>query len=151
MRLLPSDFPAENPRTQTRPFHTLTVVNNAEMKYTKNIFGVIILMILSSCDKEVGESGVVENELTGERIENVEVILNSDQADKTEFTDSNGYFSNIKTFSCGISSCDTDFTLTFEKEGFQTVTINQNYYRESSTEFVTEGTKDTLIVKMQPN
>ena len=108
-------------------------------------------MILSSCDKEVGESGVVENELTGERIENVEVILNSDQADKTEFTDSNGYFSNIKTFSCGISSCDTDFTLKNKKEGFQTVTINQNYYRESSTEFVTEGTKDTLIVKMQPN
>jgi len=25
VRLLPSDFPAENPRTQTRSFHTLTV------------------------------------------------------------------------------------------------------------------------------
>ncbi|MCB0746644.1 MAG: hypothetical protein KDC52_11330 [Ignavibacteriae bacterium] len=121
------------------------------MKFTRKIFGIITLLILYSCDKEVGESGVVENELTGERIENVKVILNSDQADKTEFTDTNGYFNNVKTFSCGISSCDTDFTLTFEKEGFQTVTINENYYRELSTEFVTEGTKDTLIVKMQPN
>ena len=108
-------------------------------------------MILSSCDKAVGERGVVENELTGERIENVKVILNSDQADKTKFTNSNGFFINIKTFSCGISSCDTDFTLTFEKEGFHTVIINENYYKESSTEFVTEGTKDTLIVNMLPN
>jgi len=31
VRLLPSDFPAENPRTQTRTFYTHTVGNNLEM------------------------------------------------------------------------------------------------------------------------
>ncbi|OBX18065.1 hypothetical protein BAA08_15635 [Bizionia sp. APA-3] len=30
----PSDFPAENPRTQTRPFHTLTVVCNVKNAMT---------------------------------------------------------------------------------------------------------------------
>jgi len=121
------------------------------MNCPKKIIGLITLLILSSCDKEVGESGVVENELTGERIENAEVILNSGHGNKTKLTNSNGYFNNIKAFSCGIGNCDTDFTLTFEKEGFQSVTIDENYYHNPSTEFVTEGTKDTLIVKMQPN
>ena len=35
MRLLPSDFPAENPRTQTRTFHTRTVGNNYEKPVSK--------------------------------------------------------------------------------------------------------------------
>ena len=121
------------------------------MKSAKEIIGIIFLLFISSCDKEVGESGVVENSETGERIENVEIQLDSDQANKTVYSDSNGYFINAKSFSCGISSCDTDFTLTFRKEGFQTLVIDKNYRRETSTEFVTEGTRDTLIVKMLPN
>ena len=121
------------------------------MRYLTKLFIITNFLILSSCDSETGTTGVVENELTGERIVNVEVKLYSEQGDKTVYTDSNGYFSAIKTFSCGISSCETDFTMTFEKEGFQSVTIDEDYYRASSTEFTPEGTKDTLIIKMQSN
>ena len=121
------------------------------MTFKRNIIAITIVTTLCSCDKEVGTSGAVENELTGERIENVEVKLVSEQGDKVEFTNSNGYFSAIKTFSCGISNCNTDFTMTFEKEGYQSITIDENYDRNPSTEFVTEGTKDTLVIKMHPN
>ena len=122
------------------------------MKFIKKCTGIILLFIIFSCDHVVGEKGVVENELTGERIENVEVILSSEPADITDFTDSNGYFNAIKIYPCGpLSRCSPDFILTFKKEGFESVTIDENYPLAPSTEFVTEGTKDTLIIKMIPN
>src|SRR5690554_6376441 len=122
-----------------------------KMNCPKKIIGLMTIRYVSSSDKVVRESEIVENELTGERIENAEVSLNAGQGNRPQLTNSNGYCNNIKAFSCGIGNCDTDFTLTFEKEGFQSENIDENYYYNPSTEFVTEGTKDTLIVKMQPN
>ncbi|OBX17540.1 hypothetical protein BAA08_16150 [Bizionia sp. APA-3] len=43
----PSDFPAENPRTQTRPFHTLTVVSNLNKIQTmKKILNLILILFV---------------------------------------------------------------------------------------------------------
>lgn len=111
----------------------------------------MILPLLISCDKEVGEHGVVQNATTGERIADVEVYLSSDQGERTRMTDSIGYFNNYIFFSCGISNCKTDYSLTFEKIGFESLTIDNNFSRSSNAEFVTEETRDTLIVKLEPN
>lgn len=117
----------------------------------KLLIFIVTIISFYSCDGIVGESGVVENELTGERIENVEVKLTSNQGDKIVYTDNNGYYENFISYSCGLASCDDDYSLTFKKDGFQIKTIDETYYNDSTAEFVTEGTKDTLIVKLEPN
>ena len=117
----------------------------------KKLLVFLILLLLISCDKEVGEHGVVQDAATGERIADVEVYLISDQGESTRMTDSIGYFNNYIFFSCGIGSCKTDYNLTFEKNGFETLTIDSNFSRSSNAEYVTQGNRDTLIVKMEPN
>lgn len=122
------------------------------MYFIKTCRVLFFFLVLSSCDHVVGENGVVENGSTGERIENVQVTLSSEPADFTVFTDSDGSFDATKTYKCGpLERCSPDFILTFEKEGFQSRTIDVDYRFSPSAEFVTEGTKDTLVIKMMPN
>ena len=111
---------------------------------------VIGLIFLSSCDALIGEDGVVVDSETGERIANVVVKMESDVGlSATDVTDSIGYFNTVEFIGCGLGDCDDYYLLTFKKEGYQTTTIDKYYFRDPNTEYVTEGMKDTLIVKMQ--
>lgn len=116
----------------------------------KRILYLFLLILFFSCDKEVGEDGIVIDDLTGERIVNVNVSLNSKQGDRLKTSDSIGYFSNYIFFSCGIASCNDDYTLTFEKEGFEDLVIDRNFSRSDDAEYVTEGKRDTLIIRLKP-
>ena len=109
------------------------------------LFAISLLLI--SCDSEVGEDGVVQNAETGERLEGVAVEMrSSEQGSKMDTTDANGYFHARKTFSCGIVSCNTDFSIRFTKEGFQPLTIGDDYWEDA--EYVNQSRKDTMIVKL---
>jgi len=114
----------------------------------KSIIFLLIFILLVSCDALVGEDGVVVDSETGIRISDVSVKMVSDKGAYAEdLTDSTGYFNVIRL----TSYYDNDYTITFEKEGFELEIIDENYFRDSTTEFVTEGTKDTLIIKLRPN
>jgi hypothetical protein len=111
---------------------------------------LISLMSLISCDKEVGTDGVVIDAISGERIANVDVHMRSqEQGDKHDVTDSVGYFFDGKAFSCGIASCNTNYRISFSKDGYMPKEINENFEDSSEAEFL-GGPKYTLIIKLIP-
>ena len=117
--------------------------------------GLVLTSLLSaffllSCDKQVGETGVVQNFVTGERLEGVVVKMRSSQGDRTDTTNAQGYFNVIKTFSCGIASCDDNYRIEFVKIGFDTLRINENFYSSESVQFVNEENRDTLLINLNP-
>lgn len=121
------------------------------MKIEKLIY-FVALIALQSCDGFIGEDGVVIDSETGNRIPNVTVSLISEDGVSLETkTDLIGFFNANKLIGCGLGNCDTDFSIKFKLEGYQTTTINETYARNQDTDFVTEGTRDTLIVKLTPN
>lgn len=126
--------------------------NNRLIMAIKFVFFLTATFFFSSCESLIGEDGVVIDVETGERIANVTVKMQSnDGANREDLTDSIGYFNTVKMTGCGLGNCDENYTITFEKEGYQTRSIDNSYYKDPNSEFVTEGKKDTLIVKMQFN
>lgn len=108
--------------------------------------------MMISCEGLIGENGVVVDNETGMRIEGVSVKMNSDLGSRETFTDTIGFFHATKFVGCGfLGNCDEDFSITFEKDGYEPVVITNNYYNSGNAEFVTPGTKDTLIIKLMPN
>ena len=67
---------------------------------------------------------------------------------KNDISNDEGYFHTGKSFSCGISSCNTDYKIEFSKEGYNTKVINENFYSSSEAEFLNADKKDTLIIKL---
>ena len=67
---------------------------------------------------------------------------------KNDVSNDIGYFHTGKSFSCGISSCNTDYKIEFSKEGYNTKVINENFYSSSEAEFLNADKKDTLIIKL---
>lgn len=112
---------------------------------------LLFLITLISCDKEVGTDGVVIDAVSGERIENVEVHMKSqEQGDEHDTTDSTGYFITYRAFSCGISSCNANYKVSFTKDGYAPKEINENYERSSEAEFIDGVYSDTLVIKLVP-
>lgn len=128
-----------------KPIHS----QNNNMKISKFTIITVSLLAITSCDKQVGENGVVEDFTTGERLHNVEVKMTSSQGNKTDTTNLNGYFSVIKNFSCGFFNCQDDYQIKLIKNGYDTLTIDQNYYKSDLAEYVNEEKRDTLIVKLK--
>ena len=120
------------------------------MKTSLAILALVILVTFAACDQKVGEDGVIQDSITGERIEGVTIKLRSNAGNKTTVSDQAGYFNTKLNFSCGISSCEDAYTMTFEKEGYENLTTNERYYFKKETSFVTPGKKDTLMFKLVP-
>lgn len=115
------------------------------------IFYILLLVTLVSCDEEVGTDGVVINSVTGDRIENVEVYMKSqEQGDMHSVSDSLGYFNVFKSFSCGISSCNTNYKISFIKEGYLNKEISENYASSADAGYINGKYDDTLVVKLEP-
>ena len=117
------------------------------------IYCLLLMMFLISCDKEVGTDGVVIDAVSGERIENVEVHMKSqEQGDEQDATDSTGYFFTYKTFSCGIASCNTNYKISFTKDGYVSKEISENYENSSDAEFIAGSSTsgDTLVIMLDP-
>lgn len=107
-------------------------------------------MIFISCDMEVGTNGIVVDSVTGERIENVAVKMRSqEQGDKNDITDSVGYFNVFRAFSCGIASCNTNYKISFTKEGYVSREIDENFESSPEAEII-EGFTDSLVIKLVP-
>ena len=100
-------------------------------KLVAKLFILSFLLSFMACDGIVGEEGVVQNKTTGERLVEVNVILNSHYDKTVTTTDRNGFFQVFDTYSCGLSKCNDNFTIAFEKDGFQTFIIDQDYYNSS--------------------
>ncbi|MFD2908079.1 carboxypeptidase-like regulatory domain-containing protein [Flavobacterium ardleyense] len=118
-------------------------------KQVLKFLSLSFIILLASCDKEVGTSGVVINKLTGDRIAGVTVKMTSEQGNREVLTIANGYFDTFKSFSCGFSSCNDDYKIEFSKEGYETKVIHENFYNEAEATFVNPTTKDTLIVALE--
>ncbi|MEZ0005416.1 hypothetical protein ABH942_000767 [Flavobacterium sp. 28YEA47A] len=118
------------------------------MKHYLYLLCICFFTLLVSCDKNVGETGVVEDAITGERLKGVVVKMNSSQGSRIDTTDIDGYFNVLKFFSCGIASCNTDYDIMFLKDGYDTLRISQGYSRSDNAVFVTEGKKDTLLIRL---
>ena len=115
---------------------------------TLYILSLSVIALLSSCDKYVGTDGIVIDKISGERIPGVIVKMTSEQGNKNDVSNDIGYFHTGKSFSCGISSCNTDYKIEFSKEGYNTKVINENFYSSSEAEFLNADKKDTLIIKL---
>ncbi|MEM6297330.1 MAG: hypothetical protein AAF740_01435 [Bacteroidota bacterium] len=112
----------------------------------KNVY-LLGFLLLSSCDAVVGDNGVVVNAQTNERLSGVSVRMTSEKgASAVVLTDSIGYF-DTRTLA---NYYDNEYTITFRKQGFELEIIDEKYFRAETTEFVTAGTKDTLVVKLSP-
>ena len=111
---------------------------------------IFMILALSSCDGITGEEGVVENKLTGERLEGVNIVLKSHYDEIESVTNQVGYFQVFDSYSCGIKKCDDTYKMVFEKEGFVSFSIDQNYYWSSEAKFVNNETKDTLLIELNP-
>ena len=109
----------------------------------KILFTLFISLLLVSCDSLIGEKGVVVDSETGERISGVQVTLNNYSP---VFSNENGFFSVLKL----VGYFENDYDIKFEKEGYHTNIINEKYYSGKEAKFVTEGTRDTLIVFLSP-
>ena len=120
------------------------------MKKELILICLLNVFFLLSCDKQVGEKGVVQNFVTGERLQGVIVKMSSSQGDKTDTTNAQGYFNVIKTLSCGIASCEDNYKIEFIKIGFDTLRINENYYSSEFVQFVNAENRDTLLIKLNP-
>ena len=127
---------------------TLTVIYKKMRIKTLYILSLSVIALLSSCDKYVGTDGIVIDKISGERIPDVIVKMTSEQGNKNDISNDVGYFHTGKSFSCGISSCNTDYKIEFSKEGYNTKVINENFYSSSEAEFLNADKKDTLIIKL---
>jgi hypothetical protein len=107
------------------------------------IFSLLIFLMFA-CDGTVGEKGVVQDEATGERIEGVKVTLNSFYDEIIDSTNTKGYFYLFDDYSCGIKKCDDSFTMTFEKDGYETFEIDERYSSSTQASFV----RDTLVIEL---
>ncbi|MCW3788132.1 hypothetical protein [Plebeiibacterium sediminum] len=67
-------------------------------------------------------------------------------------TDKKGYFYAIDFYTCGgiINKCDDSFTAIFEKEGYKTLELKENYLLDSETGYLNEIKKDTVTFLMIP-
>jgi len=117
------------------------------MKYQSFGYG-LLLLFCASCDVMIGETGVVENAATGERLSRVVVRMTSSQGNVTDTTDANGYFNVIKMFSCGLDNCGDNYKIEFIANDYDTLAIDQGFYGSEYAHFVTKGKKDTLLIKL---
>ncbi len=111
------------------------------------LFLLFTSLILSSCDIDFGENGVVVDNETGLRVEGVTVKMKNHHKNVDDVTDSIGYFRASATQNCGFD-CDDNYTITFTKPGYDTLTIGGSYYK--TAEFIDGTYDDTLVVKLQP-
>lgn len=115
------------------------------------IFGQIILgvtasiLLLASCDGEAGLEGIVIDSQTGERLNNVNVSMSSHYETVATITDNNGYFTAYDNYSCGIKKCDESFTVSFEKEGYESLQLDDDYLSASETGFLDEKKRNSYI------
>jgi hypothetical protein len=120
------------------------IYNEMRKKSCNLILFSFLMFLIISCDGTVGEKGMVQDESTGERIEGVKVTLNSHYDDVVDSTNVKGYFYLFDDYSCGIKKCDDSFTMTFEKDGYETFKINERYSSSSQATFV----RDTLVIEL---
>jgi hypothetical protein len=108
-----------------------------------------VSLIVSGCEGFVGENGVVLDLETGERISNVNVKLETSNVNRiNDSTDINGYFKTSTLVGCVFGGCDK-YQLVFEKDGYSTKKIDENYRRNANTKFIKES--DTLIIELKRN
>ncbi|KRD06489.1 hypothetical protein ASE21_20250 [Flavobacterium sp. Root901] len=110
------------------------------MKFNIKIL-VIIPLFLVSCDAETGTDGVVIDAISGERLKDVTVKMTSEQGDKEDISSVNGYFSIILGYGCGIAKCEGNPQITFTKEGYNTLEINESYYDSKSAQYLNQEKK----------
>lgn len=108
---------------------------------------LIIAFALSSCDIDFGENGVVVDNQTGQRIEGVSVKMRNHHKNADDVTDVTGYFNVSRSESCGFN-CDDNYTVTFTKPGYDTLSIGYSY--RQTADFIEGRYDDTLVVKLQP-
>jgi hypothetical protein len=110
-------------------------------------FGILMLLIsLISCDGETGMDGIVQDSVTGERLSGVKVEMISNYKHINVMTDSTGWFFTKHSYSCGIKKCDESFSIKFEKDKYDLLELDENYY--SATAYVDSRNKDSIIVKL---
>lgn len=110
---------------------------------------VVMTLLIVSCDGTVGYNGVVQDKVSGDRLRGVKVIMDSYYKSIEVLTYSNGYFQTLYTYS-GDFTNNPSFTISFQKEGYAPLVINEEFYSDPETEFINNDTKDTLIVKLTP-
>jgi hypothetical protein len=105
-------------------------------------------IILFSCEGEIGMNGIVKNSKTGEIIEDVRVEMNSEYKILMVLTDSLGRFYTRESFSCGAKKCSEDFTISFDKGGFEHLELDQNFCLAG--ESVDSCESQMTVVKLTP-
>lgn len=115
---------------------------------TRIAYGIFIILV--SCDIVIGEEGVVQNKLTGRRLANTKVVLESSHGNFETVTDPNGYFNLTKIIGCGIGNCDSEYQLNFTQQGYESTQIDENFFKSQAAIFVTDGRRDTLIIELPP-
>lgn len=120
------------------------------MKKTSYLPLLLALTSLISCEGYIYEKGVVQDLETGERLQDVEVKLSSNQGDDVTITNENGYFFVGVFYGCGLRACDADYTVQFHKEGYEILEIPDNYIQSKNATFVNPEKRDTLIIKLTP-
>jgi hypothetical protein len=119
------------------------------MKFNIKIL-IIINFFLISCDAETGTDGVIIDGITGDRLKDVAVKMTSEQGDREDFSAVNGYFSVFLSYGCGIAKCESNPKITFTKEGYKTLEIDENYYTSENAKYLNQEKKDTLVFKINP-
>jgi hypothetical protein len=118
------------------------------MKPQLSKFGMLMLItFLISCDGETGMDGIVQDSVTSERLAGVKIEMISNYKQINVLTDSTGWFFAKHTYSCGIIKCDESFSIRFEKDDYELLELDENYY--SDTAYVDSRNRDSIIVKLK--
>lgn len=136
-----------NRKMKKKEYLTVTKMRKKNIIYSLLL---LLTLILVSCEGQVGYNGVVLDSITRKELSGVKVVMDSYYQRIEILTYSTGYFATEYLYSYGIINRDPSFTLTFTKEGYDTLTIDENYYSAPGTEFIDKSTMDTMIVKMSP-
>lgn len=125
--------------------------NNNNLKMKKVIFNIMffgLLTFLLACEGIVGGNGHVYDSKTKLPLKGVKVVLQLDDniADSC-YSDEQGFFTGSRFVGCVPSCPDARIVLT--KDGFDTLAIDFNKYREKNN--YNSVSKDSLILNLTPN
>ena len=120
------------------------------LKYNFFKIGLFVMLIsLSSCDNVTGMDGTVIDNETGEELEGVKVEMISYYKTINTTTDKHGKFYTSYEYTCGIIKCDRRFTITFEKEGYEKLELNQDSRANSDHDKFIDKNNTVRLTKLE--